>query len=242
MFSLSQSIYENSQYVGLSLWSLRTSSYYQRVVFPRSSGPPRPTTSACLLHPAPNLGHQQPADALRTKQRDHRRLNHPDALLRAQQADDERPERAPALADGTHDRKCVRVHRARDEAAPGGDRGGVERGDRDADEGRAHRRRREHGHEPCDALEGDREKHVDDDCRALAHEDVQRREEDPSEGDACEGSVRKLAQCKWATEGAGAGPTEVEAGSHPRCALGAALADFEDVRDDPAAAVTNAAL
>lgn len=211
--------------------------------FSRSNGPPLSTpTSACLLHPPPNLRHQQPADTLRAEQRDHRRLNHPDSLLRAQQAHNERPERAPTLADRAHDRERVRVHRARDEAAPGRDRGCVERGDRDADERSTHRRRREHGHEPRDALEGDREEHVDDDCRALAHEDVQRREEDPPEGDACEGSVRRLAWCRWIAEGAGAGPTEVEAGSHPRCTFGAALADFEDVRDDPAAAVKDAAL
>lgn len=76
------------------------------------------------------------------------------------------------------------MHGARDEPAARGDRGGVECGDRDADERGAHRGRREHGHEPRDALERDREEQVDDHRRALAHEHVERREEDPPEGDA----------------------------------------------------------
>ncbi len=196
----------------------------------------------CLFHPPPNLRYQQPADTLRAEQRNYRRLNYPNALLRAQQADDERPECAPALADGAHDRERVRVHRARDESTPGRNCGCVERGDRDANERSTYGRRREYGHEPRDALEGDREKHVDDYRRALAHENIQRREEDPPESDACEGSVRRSAHCGRVADGAEAGPTEVETGSHPRCAFGAALADFEDVRDYPAATVKNAAL
>lgn len=75
------------------------------------------------------------------------------------------------------------MHVARNELAASGDSSRIERGDREANEGRAYGGRREDGYEPSHELQSDGTKQVDEDGEPLAHEHVQSGKRNPPDRD-----------------------------------------------------------
>lgn len=112
-------------------------------------------------------------------------LNNPDALFRAHDADNERPEGTSALADGAHESEGIRMHVSWNELAPGCDSSRIEGRDSETNQRGADRRGGEDGDQPCETLEADGEREIDQHCKPLTHEDIERREEDAAQGDTC---------------------------------------------------------